>query len=436
MKRSLVGAVTAAAVACASVGALLWSGDDDTVLAIPDPEPAAVSTAFVGRAAPRTAVTFDDQASGLPFDPFSAPTPEVIQGQSPAVVPLPTAPSTIRTVAVEKVGTAKADALLSMPLSGRKTSRFGLRFHPVLHVWKLHTGLDLAASCGTAVGAAADGKVVRAGWAGGNGIQVKVDHGMIGKHRVVTTYNHLSSIGVKVGQKVEALDGVGRVGSTGYSTGCHLHFEVIVDGQFTDPEPWLDGKPTVVDLTKMIAELPSLTPSPSPTDSPTPEESPSPEGSPSVEESPSPDGSPSPEASASPDGSASPSGSPSGSPNGSPSGSPSGSASPSPSPSPGPSNSATPSKPGTPSGSPSPSPSPSVSPSPSPSPSPSASPSASPSPSPSETEPSAREAEEEPEDEASGLKTASASASGKEPGPSDTGLASRSGDPSEESPAP
>ena len=98
MKRSLVGAVTAAAVACASVGALLWSGDDDTVLAIPDPEPTAVSTAFVGRAAPRTAVTFDDQASGLPFDPFSAPTPEVIQGQSPAVVPLPTAPSTIRTV--------------------------------------------------------------------------------------------------------------------------------------------------------------------------------------------------------------------------------------------------------------------------------------------------------------------------------------------------
>jgi murein DD-endopeptidase MepM/ murein hydrolase activator NlpD len=429
MKRSLVGAVTAAAVACASVGALLWSGDDDTVLAVPDPEPTAVSTAFVGRAAPRASVTFDEQASGLPFDPFSAPTPEVAQGQTPAVVPLPTAPSTIHTAAVEKVGTAKADALLSMPLSGRKTSRFGLRFHPVLHVWELHTGLDLAASCGTAVGAAADGKVVRTGWAGGNGIQVKIDHGMLGTHRVVTTYNHLSSIGVKVGQKVEALDGIGRVGSTGYSTGCHLHFEVIVDGQFTDPEPWLDGKPIVVDLTKMIAELPSATPSPSPTDSPTPEESPSPEGSPSAEESPSPDGSPSPEESASPDGPASPDGS--ASPSGSPS--PSGSAGPSPSPSP--SNSGTPTKPGTPSGSPSgsPSPSPSPSASPSPSPSPSASPSPSPSPSPSETEPFASEAEEEPEGEASDLKTASASASEKEPGPSDTGSASRSGDPSEES---
>ncbi|MFT3888337.1 MAG: peptidoglycan DD-metalloendopeptidase family protein [Arachnia sp.] len=296
MKRSLVGAVTAAAVACASVGALLLNDLDNTTLALPSPEPTPLSSAgpaVVARTLPRTDPSFDLQPSGSLFDPFSAPTPDVAQSGTPAVVPLPTAPSTIHTGSVGKVGTARAGALLSLPLDGRKTSRFGLRFHPVLHVWKLHTGLDFAAPCGTAVGAAAPGKVVRTGWAGGNGIQVKVDHGQLGGHRVVTTYNHLSSIGVKVGQHVDALDGVGRVGSTGYSTGCHLHLEVIVDGQFTDPEPWLNGTPTVVDLSKMVAEVPGGSASPSLSPSPSPSVSPSPSPSPSGSPSPSPSASPS-----------------------------------------------------------------------------------------------------------------------------------------------
>ena len=191
-----------------------------------------------------------DEAPGS-FDPFSAPTPQIVplDGPRPAEAPPPPEPESIpEETAIGSVGERAGGDLLSMPVNGRRTSVFGMRFHPILRVWKLHTGLDFAASCGTPVGAAAAGRVVSAGWAGGNGIQVKVDHGMLAGYRVVTTYNHLSAIGVRVGQQVDALDGVGRVGNTGYSTGCHLHFEVIVNGRFTDPEPWLNGQPSRVEL--------------------------------------------------------------------------------------------------------------------------------------------------------------------------------------------
>lgn len=206
-------------------------------------------------------------ASMESFDPFDAPTPEV-GGQSGRAVELPILPSSTISIGKETlrpVGVADADALLTRPVIGRKSSPFGIRLHPVLGIWKLHTGLDWAAPCGTPVGAAAQGTVVRVGWAGGNGVQVKVDHGVLKGHRIVTTYNHLSSVAVQVGDSVAALDGVGRVGSTGYSTGCHLHFEVIADGQFTDPESWLNGNPVVVDLSKdQYTTVPTSTASPTP----------------------------------------------------------------------------------------------------------------------------------------------------------------------------
>ena len=195
-------------------------------------------------------------AASLNFDPYSAETPEVGEG-TPGLVASPTAPATIVQESMsQKVADRAPGKLLTRPVDGRKSSGFGFRFHPVLRIWKLHSGLDLATDCGTPVGAAAPGTVVKTGWAGGNGVQVKVDHGLIAGKRVVTTYNHLSSIGVSVGQKVDTLDGLGRVGNTGYSTGCHLHFEVIVNGAFTDPEPWLNGEPTVVDLSQMTSSLP------------------------------------------------------------------------------------------------------------------------------------------------------------------------------------
>lgn len=212
-------------------------------------------------------------------------------------------------------------ALLSQPVSGRKTSRFGNRFHPILRVWKLHTGLDWAAACGTPVGAAAAGKVTKVGWAGGNGMQVRVDHGQLGGHHVVTTYNHLSAVGVRVGQQVAVHQGVGLVGNTGYSTGCHLHFEVIANGWFTNPEQWLNGESVVIDTTGMNNQSirPTTTPSPTPTGTPTPSPTPSvtdtPTPSPTPTTTPTDTPSPTPTASpSSPSGCTSPTSSPSSQP--------------------------------------------------------------------------------------------------------------------------
>ena len=159
-------------------------------------------------------------------------------------------PGDVVIAAVKKV-TLPRGLLLSMPVQGSITSNFGMRLHPILRVYKLHTGTDFSVGCGTPVGAAAPGTVVSAGWAGGNGIQVVIDHGKLGGHHVRTTYNHLSVIGVRPGQRVTTGDGVGLVGSTGYSTGCHLHFEVIANGSFTDPLPWLNGRAVIVDISDM-----------------------------------------------------------------------------------------------------------------------------------------------------------------------------------------
>nr|WP_231980196.1 M23 family metallopeptidase [Tessaracoccus coleopterorum] len=252
---------------------------------VPPPAPTAIASAFAARnlsgSARRSRPWPDKGRPGL-IDPFNAVTPEAV-GPSGVPIPLPVAPESIKQELVTSLGKATAGALLTRPVSGRTTSKFGMRFHPILKVWKLHTGLDWAVPCGTPVGAAAPGTVVKAGWAGGNGIQVKIDHGMLRGHRVVTTYNHLSSIGVRVGQKVQALDGVGRVGSTGYSTGCHMHFEVIADGQFTNPEPWLNGNPVVVDLGSM-----DYSTVPTPTSAPPTVRPPSPTPTPTVPTSPTP----------------------------------------------------------------------------------------------------------------------------------------------------
>ena len=190
-----------------------------------------------------------------------------------------TKPDVVTETVVRKITVPKGK-LLSMPVQGPITSPFGMRFHPILRVTKLHSGTDFGVGCGVPVGASADGTVISAGWAGGYGVQVVIDHGKIAGHDVRTTYNHLSAIGVKAGQKVKTGDGIGLVGSTGYSTGCHLHFEVIADGQFTDPIAWLNGKAVIVDLSKMKTVTvgqpsPSASPSPSSTPTPSPSQTPS-----------------------------------------------------------------------------------------------------------------------------------------------------------------
>jgi murein DD-endopeptidase MepM/ murein hydrolase activator NlpD len=130
---------------------------------------------------------------------------------------------------------------LLRPLAGPVTSPFGNRLDPYYHVWQLHAGIDLAAPPGTAIVAAAPGRVTQAGWSGGYGNYTCIEHGQVGGQRLSTCYGHQSRLLVAPGQQVAAGQVIGLVGSTGASTGPHLHFEVRLDGRPVDPVPWLGG---------------------------------------------------------------------------------------------------------------------------------------------------------------------------------------------------
>lgn len=111
------------------------------------------------------------------------------------------------------------------------SSRFGSRWHPLLGGARFHAGLDMAAPTGSPVYATSPGAVLTAGWCGGYGLCVTVDHGK----GYVTLYGHLSAVMVQENQVIPAGQAIGRVGSTGRSTGPHLHYEIRKDGQPLDP---------------------------------------------------------------------------------------------------------------------------------------------------------------------------------------------------------
>lgn len=119
-----------------------------------------------------------------------------------------------------------------LPVTARAiTSTFGSRRHPILGVQRNHLGVDLAVASGTPVAATAEGTVSFAGWSGGYGMLVAVDHG----GGVQTRYAHMSRIAVSPGQRVHAGDVLGAAGSTGLSTGPHVHYEVRVNGRAVSP---------------------------------------------------------------------------------------------------------------------------------------------------------------------------------------------------------
>jgi murein DD-endopeptidase MepM/ murein hydrolase activator NlpD len=132
-----------------------------------------------------------------------------------------------------------------MPVHGRESSPFGMRFDPFYKRWQLHAGVDIAAGGGTPIRAAASGRVIRAGWAGGYGNYTCISHGLYtgpGQYHdrgIATCYGHQSRIGVRVGQRVSRGQVIGRVGETGAATGYHLHFEVRINGRPIQPVPWL-----------------------------------------------------------------------------------------------------------------------------------------------------------------------------------------------------
>lgn len=121
------------------------------------------------------------------------------------------------------------------PLSAPITSGYGYRVHPIHGTRRLHKGIDLAASSGSAIAASKGGTVISAGWLGGYGNAVVISHG----NGLTTLYGHQSKIAVTVGQSVGRGEVIGYVGSTGQSTGPHLHFEIRSNGAPVNPRPYL-----------------------------------------------------------------------------------------------------------------------------------------------------------------------------------------------------
>ena len=130
---------------------------------------------------------------------------------------------------------AGAPGAVSWPVTGTITSPFGYRPNPFGGGMEFHQGLDIAAPMGTTVTAAASGTVISAGWYGGYGNYILIDHG----GGMATGYGHLSQIFVSSGQQVQRGQAIGAVGSTGASTGPHLHFEVRMNGKPVDPAAYL-----------------------------------------------------------------------------------------------------------------------------------------------------------------------------------------------------
>jgi len=124
-----------------------------------------------------------------------------------------------------------------VPVSSNRgmSSGFGMRVHPVLGGLRAHKGIDLPATTGTPIHASADGIVGKADWFGGYGLFVELEHG----GGMETRYGHMSRIAVAEGQRVRKGDVIGYVGSTGRSTGSHLHYEVRIGGEAVNPIPYM-----------------------------------------------------------------------------------------------------------------------------------------------------------------------------------------------------
>lgn len=131
--------------------------------------------------------------------------------------------------------TVKVTTAFDLPLQGRFSSPFGYRTHPIFKTKTFHSGQDIAAPMGTPIKASNSGKVIYSGWYGGYGKVVIIDHGNFNGQPLTTLYAHMSAQKVSVGQQVKKGQVIGLVGSTGYSTGPHCHFEVRVNGKPVNP---------------------------------------------------------------------------------------------------------------------------------------------------------------------------------------------------------
>ncbi len=214
---------------------------------------AALTAAHAGPAPTGTAPAVQAPGTVAAGAPVQAPVgasisyerPAVTTEQAPLPVPAKTpiaaagaaAPTTPAASPAPAAAPAAAAARLGAPLASMSVSSpFGIRTSPISGTGELHTGLDLVAACQVAVFAAGAGTVVEAGWSSyGGGNRIVVDHG----NGLKSTYNHLAAIETSVGATVTAGQRLAAAGTTGNSTGCHLHFEVLLNGQTVNPQGWM-----------------------------------------------------------------------------------------------------------------------------------------------------------------------------------------------------
>lgn len=136
-------------------------------------------------------------------------------------------------------GSANTGGGWDYPVNARLNSNFGWRVHPIYGTKKLHAGVDFPVACGVPVGAAHSGRVIARTYNSGAGNKLIVSHGIMNGRLVTTSYHHLQGFAKPVGAQVSAGETVGYVGTTGSSTGCHLHFETHEDGNAVNPAKYL-----------------------------------------------------------------------------------------------------------------------------------------------------------------------------------------------------
>lgn len=176
----------------------------------------------------------------FPFEAFQKNSEDTV------ITPLGEADPAFREIFDNWSGSAKsakaAGVTVSIPSlkpvrDYRLTSNFGYRSDPFRGSRRRHNGLDMAGPVGTPIYATADGIVGRAQWVGGYGKYIEINHG----NEIQTRYGHMSRLNVSANQRVKAGDLIGYMGSTGRSTGSHLHYEVRIAGEPVDPRPFMQG---------------------------------------------------------------------------------------------------------------------------------------------------------------------------------------------------
>jgi len=144
-----------------------------------------------------------------------------------------------RLARVPELSVATPDGLLLVPVDGRVTSPYGYRRHPIYGYYGLHDGTDFGAACGQPLRASGAGTVLSTVYSSSYGNRLYLNLGTVNGKNVTAVYNHLSGYAARPGDTVAAGDLVGYVGTTGWSTACHLHFTVLVDGESVDPMTYL-----------------------------------------------------------------------------------------------------------------------------------------------------------------------------------------------------